>query len=149
MSFPNEFVEPFQLGNPVQFVELVVTKGKVKLNTNIERGQLVCNDGAGFVPATAALAATQTVFVAGEKHVYAEAEAKEMPDEEKHMIALNAKGVVVAMKDTGTAIVQGQKLKVGTTGKATLAAASTDVVIGSAAENAASADDRVIIRIGQ
>ncbi|MCL2691006.1 MAG: DUF2190 family protein [Candidatus Bathyarchaeota archaeon] len=138
-----------KLGSAVKLVELVVIQDVIKASTDLAAGQLVCNDGAGLVPAISTLSGTKTVFVNREDRIYLDDEKTTLPPELKHKAAIYAQGVVVCQKDAGSAWVKGSKLKVGTTGKAALATAATDVIIGSVALNAAAADVMGVIRLGQ
>lgn len=86
---------------------LVVEKFTVKSNEDIEKGEFVCDDGAGIVAATAALAAVSKVMMALEAHDYSE--------ETYHVVPCVVMGCVEAQKVTGTAVVKGDKLIIGAT----------------------------------
>lgn len=81
----------------------------VKADEDIERGELVCDDGSGngLVAATAALAVQQKCYVALEAHDYSA--------ESYHKIMVIEVGYVVVQKATGTAIKEGNKLVVSST----------------------------------
>ena len=68
----------------------IIEKVTVKANEDIEKGEFVCNDGNGFVAATAALAALNRPGVALDAHDYSE--------ETDHTIRVLFEGVVEAQK---------------------------------------------------
>lgn len=145
---------------------LVVIKGLVKANEDIEKGEVVYNDGNGW------LAAPNTVVnaklgVALESHDYSEAS--------EHYIRILIMGCVSVQKISGTAIKQGQKVMIGgTTGEVTLftkgdapaGGVSTyytttiesgmqtaldknvGLIVGTAAEDAASAATEIDVWVG-
>jgi hypothetical protein len=91
---------------------LIVEEVAVKLNEDIEKGELIYNDGDGF------LAMPNTVvdakaYVALEDHDYSE--------ETAHNIGALFHGKVTAQKVAGTAIKEGQRLMISATaGEVTL-----------------------------
>jgi len=102
----------------------------------IEKGELVCNDGAGFVRATNTLAATSAVYVSKENVTTTALKRK---------FNVVMSGAVWAKKVTGTAIKQGQKLSVGANGACKIAA-GTEIVFAAAAFDADAADTVIAIR---
>jgi hypothetical protein len=92
---------------------LVVETFTVKVNEDIEKGELCIDDGAGIIAATAALAASGKAVMALEAHDYSE--------ETDHDIECVVVGYVEAQKVTGSgAARKGDKLMIsGTTGEVT------------------------------
>lgn len=85
---------------------MVVEKVTVKLNTDIEKGELIYNDTNGFLemPNTAVNA---KAYMALESHTYA--------TETDHSIRALLIGKCTVQKVAGTAIKEGQRVVVGTT----------------------------------
>jgi len=109
-------------GDIILTAGMVVKKVTVKANEDIELGELVVNDGNGFLAATAALAALSNPGVALEAHDYSEATV--------HTISVLFKGVVEAQKkaDTsGYAVYAGNKLTISATAGEAAPFAMTDV----------------------
>jgi len=92
---------------------LVVETFTVKVNEDIEKGELCIDDGAGIIAATAALAASGKAVMALEAHDYSE--------ETDHDIECVVVGYVEAQKVTGSgAARKGDKLMIsGTAGEVT------------------------------
>lgn len=83
----------------------VIELGTVKANEDIELGEIVCNDGNGFLAATAALAALNKCYVALDAHDYSE--------ETNHVIRLGVRGVFeVQKKATSGACFKGNKVTI-------------------------------------
>ena len=130
---------PANLGDVMKTSDMVIEKAYAKANTTITKGMAVCNDGSGFVPATAALAATYKVYIAREN--------KPAADPDRAFMVLE-KGVIVAQKTTGTAVVQGQKAAVSaTTAGQLIAFAATNDLVGTCYKPAASTDTQLWIRL--
>ena len=86
----------------------IIEKVTVKANEDIEKGEFVCNDGNGFVAATAALAALNRPGVALDAHDYSE--------ETDHTIRVLFEGVVEAQKKANSgAVYKGNKLTISST----------------------------------
>jgi len=115
----------------------VVEGAAAKAATAIKTGQLVCNDGSGFVPATTALVATNKAYVALD-------DVK--ADSENRSFRVLVRGVVVVEKASATVASKGRKLKVDTNGTVAPAAA-TDVVVAETAEDAAAGTTEITIRM--
>jgi hypothetical protein len=81
----------------------------VKTDEDIEKGELVCDDGSGngLVAATAALAVTEKVYMAQEAHDYSEVSY--------HYIQVVEVGYIEVQKLAGTAINEGDKVIVSST----------------------------------
>jgi hypothetical protein len=79
----------------------------VKENEDIEQGEMLVNDGNGFLAATAALAALSTPVVAIDSHDYSE--------ESTHKIRVGVKGVFEVQKKSGSAIYKNNKLTISST----------------------------------
>jgi len=92
---------------------LVVEEFTIKANEDIEKGELVVDDGAGIIVASAALAAAGKAMMALEAHDYSE--------ETDHDINCVVVGYVEAQKVTGSgAARKGDKLMIsGTAGEVT------------------------------
>ena len=92
---------------------LVVEEFTIKANEDIEKGELVVDDGAGIIAASAALAAVGKAMMALEAHDYSE--------ETDHDINCVVVGYVEAQKVTGSgAARKGDKLMIsGTAGEVT------------------------------
>ena len=115
----------------------VVEGATAKAGIAIKPGQLVCNDGAGFVPATTTLVATAKAYVALDE-VTAVAENRNF--------RVLIRGVIVVEKALAIVAPKGRKLTVGTNGICALATA-TDIVVAEAAEDAIAATTQIIIRM--
>lgn len=110
------------VGDTIKLEGRVVEYLTVKANTDIAKGAIVCNDGAGLVPATAALLAVKKPYVALEDHDYSETS--------NHMIRVGVHGVYEVKKKAGTTsydIKQGSKLTISDTAGAVQAFALADV----------------------
>src|SRR5512135_1250451 len=95
-------------GDIIKETGLVVEKFTVKSNEDIEKGELVVNDGNGILAATAALAVAGKVMMALEDHDYSE--------ETSHEITCVVFGCVEAQKVSGSgAAKKGQKLMLSAT----------------------------------
>jgi hypothetical protein len=95
-------------GDIILTAGMVVKKVTVKANEDIELGELVCDDGNGFLAATAALAALSKPGVALQEHDYSE--------ETVHTISVLFKGVVEVQKKANSgAVFVGNKLTVSST----------------------------------
>ena len=101
-------------GDILKTAGLVVESFTVKANEDIEKGELVVNDGNGVLAATAALAVVGKVMMALEDHDYSE--------ESTHEITCAVYGCVEAQKVSGSgAAKKGQKLMISATaGECTL-----------------------------
>jgi hypothetical protein len=87
---------------------LVVEEFTIKANEDIEKGELVIDDGAGIIAASAALAAAGKAMMALEAHDYSE--------ETDHDINCVVVGYVEAQKVTGSgAARKGDKLMISAT----------------------------------
>jgi hypothetical protein len=87
---------------------LVVEKFTVKSNEDIEKGELVVDDGAGIVAATAALSVTGKVMMALEAHDYSE--------ESTHIVPCVVIGCVEVQKVTGSGLARkGDKIMLSST----------------------------------
>ena len=98
------------VGDILKEALLVIETFTVKLNEDIEKGELVCDDGAGggIVAATAALAVAEKVYMALKAHVYA--------DETVHTIECVVVGYVEVQKVSGSGLaIQGDKLMISAT----------------------------------
>lgn len=100
-------------GDVLKEALLVVETFTVKANEDIEKGELVVDDGAGILAATAALSVAGKVMMALEAHDYSE--------ETDHDIECVVVGFVDAQKVTGSgAARKGDKLMIsGTAGEVT------------------------------
>jgi hypothetical protein len=101
-------------GDILKTAGLVVESFTVKSNEDIEKGELVVNDGNGILAATAAGAVVGKVMMATEDHDYSE--------ESTHEINCVVNGCVEAQKVSGSgAAKKGQKLMISATaGECTL-----------------------------
>ena len=101
-------------GDILKEAGLVVESFTVKENEDIEKGELVVNDGNGILAATAALAISGKVMMALEAHDYSE--------KTNHDISCVVFGCVEAQKVSGSgAAKKGQKLMISATaGECTL-----------------------------
>ncbi len=135
----------------------------VKENEDIRAGELVCDDGAGLIAATAALIADgKVVYMSTVEHVYATVETAGG----SHKIVVVEVGYVEVIKKTGNDIKMGSRVIVSATaGEADLyvapdagasyveaeAQAIYDLmanVIGRCAEDCLNADETMKILIG-
>jgi hypothetical protein len=110
------------VGDIIKTEGLVIEEVTVKANEDIEKGEFVCNDGNGFLAATAALAALNQPYVALEDHDYSEAI--------NHKIRVGVKGVFEVQKKANTsgyAVVKGNKLTISSTAGECQAFAAADV----------------------
>jgi len=95
-------------GDILKTAGLVVESFTVKANEDIEKGELVVNDGNGILAATVALAVVGKVMMALEDHDYSE--------ESTHEITCAVYGCVEAQKVSGSgAAKKGQKLMISAT----------------------------------
>jgi hypothetical protein len=86
----------------------IIEEVTVKANEDIELGEYVCNDGNGFLAATAALAALNKPYVALDAHDYSE--------ETVHKIRIGVKGVFDTQKKANSgACYKGNKLTISDT----------------------------------
>lgn len=92
-------------GSIVKGQLLVVEKLTVKLNEDIEKGEVVYSDGNGILAATSA--ATGPFFLALASHDYSE--------ESTHEVECVVVGCVEAQKATGIAVKKGQAVAVSAT----------------------------------
>ncbi len=101
-------------GDILKTTGLVVESFTVKENEDIEKGELVVNDGNGILAATEALAIVGKVLMALENHDYSE--------ETEHKVDCVVHGYVEAQKVSGSgAAKKGQKLMISVTaGECTL-----------------------------
>jgi hypothetical protein len=101
-------------GDVLKTAGLVVESFTVKENEDIEKGELVVNDGNGILAATAALAVVGKVMMALQDHDYSE--------ETEHKVDCVVFGYVEAQKVAGSgAAKKGQKLMISATaGECTL-----------------------------
>ena len=96
------------VGDIIKLKEAVIEKVTVKASEDIELGEMVVDDGNGFLAATAALAALSKPYVALEAHDYSE--------ESSHVISVGVKGVFEVQKTASNgAIFKGNKLTIGST----------------------------------
>lgn len=96
------------VGDFLKTQDLIIESFTVKENEDIEKGELVCNDGNGILAATAALAVSSKVMVALAAHDYSE--------ESNHKIQCGVRGVFEAQKVSGSgAAKKGQKLMISAT----------------------------------
>lgn len=109
---------------------LIVQKFTIKADTDITRGMLYYDDGAGLIVVTAALSALSKVVMATETHVY----ATDTTDGVPHTVPCVVKGHVIAAKVTSGGVVPIlSKLVISaTSGKVGIFAAGTGGGAGSA-----------------
>ena len=115
------------VGDILKEALLVIETFTVKLNEDIEKGELVCDDGAGggIVAATAALAVAEKVYMALKAHVYA--------DETVHTIECVVVGYVEVQKISGSGLaIQGDKLMISATAGAVTKFVKGDAPTGGA-----------------
>lgn len=116
------------VGDIIKEALLVVEKVLVKLNEDIERGEVIYNDGAGFL-ACPNTVSDQKQYIALEAHVYATEEAAG----KDHYIRAALMGCICVQKIAGTALVEGDRVVVGATaGEVTKYADESDDVWGGA-----------------
>ena len=130
-------------GDIVKESLLLVEEFTVKANEDIEKGEIVYNDGNGILAAPNT--AKGPFFVALEDHDYSE--------ETSHEIRCAVYGIVEVQKATGAAIKKGQFVEISSTdGEVTVFDYSTPgnwyEVVGVAMEDAAANDTTVKILIG-
>jgi len=95
-------------GDIVKTNDLAIEYVTVKLNEDIELGEMIVDDGNGYLAATAALAALSKPYVALDAHDYSE--------ETVHTIRVGVKGVFeVQKKANDGAIFKGNKLTISST----------------------------------
>ncbi len=101
-------------GDYLKTKDLEIETVTIKSGEDIEKGEFVCNDGSGWLAATAALAVISPPKVALAAHTYA--------NETVHAIQIGVKGVFEAQKVSGSgAAKKGQKLMISATpGECTL-----------------------------
>jgi|GEM_PF-5111610 hypothetical protein len=96
------------VGDIIRTEGLMLMQVTVKANEDIELGEMVVDDGNGFLAATAALAALSKPMVALEAHDYSEASV--------HTITVGVKGVFEVQKTANNgAIRKGNKLTIDST----------------------------------
>lgn len=96
------------VGDIIRTSDLVIDEVTVKLNEDIELGEMVVDDGNGYLAATAALAALSKPVVALEAHTYATSTV--------HTIKVGVKGVFEVQKTASNgAIRKGNKLTIDAT----------------------------------
>jgi len=131
-------------GDIVKEALLVVETFTVKANEDIEKGEIVWNDGNGVLAASA-----------GDKGPFMVAlEAHDYSEETSHTIRCAVSGIVEVQKKSGAAIKKGQFVEVSSTdGEVTVFDYTTPGdwwdVVGEAMEDAASAATTVKIKIGK
>jgi len=132
---------PANLGDVMKVSDMVIEKVTAKANTAIEKGQLVCSDDTGdFVVATGVLSAEHRVCVARENI---------SATQENRDLMVLVKGLIVAKKTSGIAIVTGAKLKIVTAGTVGLylTAESANLYVAYAHKPALGTDNKIWIRI--
>jgi hypothetical protein len=96
------------VGDIIRTGDLVIDEVTVKANEDIELGEMVVDDGNGYLAATAALAALSKPYVALDAHDYSE--------ESVHTIRVGVKGVFEVQKTASNgAIRKGNKLTLDST----------------------------------
>jgi len=149
----------------VQEALLVVEDVTVKANEDIEKGEVIYNDGAGF------LAAPNTVY---ESKLYVALEAHDYSEEDRHVIRAALFGKICVQKCADAAIYEGDLVMIcSTAGEVTLyvkgdcptGSSSTyytttiesgiqdaidewEIVLGTAAEDASQAAVKIIVWVG-
>lgn len=131
-------------GDIVKEANLIVEEFTVKANEDIEKGEVVWNDGNGILAASAG--AKGPFYVALEDHDYSE--------ETTHKIRCVVRGIVKVQKAAGAAIKKGQFVEISSTdGEVTVFDYSTPDnwydVVGEAMEDADSEDTEVAVLIGK
>ncbi len=123
---------------------LVVEEFAVKANEDIEKGEVVYNDGNGILAASAG--AKGPFMVALEAHDYSE--------ETAHKVRCVVSGCVVAQKKSGNAVKEGQYVEVSSTdGELDIWDYTTPGdwfdVVGEAAKDAADTDTEAAVWVGK
>ena len=123
---------------------LVVEEFTVKADEDIERGEVVWNDGNGILAASAG--DKGPFMVALEDHDYSE--------EDAHGVRCAVSGCVAVQKKSGNAVKQGQFVEVSSTdGEADVWDYATPGdwfdVVGEAAEDAADTDTEMAVWVGK
>ena len=123
---------------------LVIEEFTVKADEDIEKGEVVYNDGSGILAATAG--AKGPFMVALEAHDYSE--------EATHGVRCVVSGCVVAQKKSGNAVKQGQYVEVSSTdGELDIWDYTTPGdwfdVVGEAATDAADTDTEAAVWVGK
>ena len=157
------------VGDIIKEALLVVEKVLVKASEDIEAGEVIYNDGAGFLSAPNTVTAAK-LYVALESHVYATEETAG----KDHYIRALLMGCVNVQKVTGTAIKEGDLVMIGATsgevnlyikGDAPTGGVSTyyttaieagvqaaideyEIVLGTCAGDAGSSDTNVDVWVG-
>jgi len=131
-------------GDIVKEEGLIIEEFTVKANEDIEKGEVVWNDGNGILAASAG--DNGPFYVALEDHDYSE--------ETTHKVRCVVRGIVKAQKKSGAAVKKGQFVEISATaGEVTLWDYTTPGdwfdVVGEAMEDAASADTEVAILVGK
>ena len=131
-------------GDIVKEAGLVIEEFTVKANEDIEKGEIVYNDGNGILAADNT--AKGPFFVALEDHDYSEAAT--------HKVRCVVQGFVEVQKASGNAIKKGQFVEVSATaGEVDIFDYSTPGnwydVVGVAMEDAAATDTTIKIWIGK
>ena len=153
------------VGDIVQEALLVVEDVTVKENEDIEKGEVIYNDGNGFLVAPNTVTASK-LYVALESHDYSE--------KSNHVIGAALIGKICVQKTIQAAIEEGDLVMIGTTtGEVTLyvpgdcptGSASTyyttvieagiqeaideyEIVLGTAAEDAAESATKIVVWVG-
>lgn len=124
------------LGDIIRTGDLVCDKVTVKASEDIELGEILVNDGNGFLAATAALAALFKPVVALEAHDYSEVS--------EHTIAVGVHGVFEVQKTASNgAIVKGNKLTIDSTAGEVKVFAAGDVTAAAISETLVEAAELV------
>jgi len=123
---------------------LVVEEFTVKADEDIEKGEVVYNDGNGILAASAG--AKGPFMVALEAHDYSE--------ETAHKIRCVVSGCVVAQKKSGNAVKEGRYVEVSSTdGELDIWDYTTPGdwfdVVGEAAKDAADTDTEIAVWVGK
>ena len=123
---------------------LVVEEFTVKANEDIEKGEVVYNDGNGILAASAG--AKGPFMVALEAHDYSE--------ETAHKVRCVVSGCVVVQKKSGNAVKEGQYVEVSSTdGELDIWDYTTPGdwfdVVGEAAKDAADTDTEAAVWVGK
>lgn len=132
------------VGDIVKEAGLIIEEFTVKANEDIEKGEIVWNDGNGILAASAG--DKGPFYVALEDHDYSE--------ETTHKVRCVVQGFVEVQKKSGNAIKKGQFVEVSSTdGEVDIFDYSTPGdwwdVVGVAMEDAASGDTTIKIWIGK